>query len=195
MENNISIDVIPKKHNWFIRFWNYIFQNKLNTFILLTIILTLFTLYLMIYPTYFGTFINYGTDDVAEYHIYIDSLFRKIKTGTLSLYDTGLYGGTSFFSGVYYFAVDFFTVIAFILSYVMPTAVADTLSMLLRIVFGSMIIYAFFARKGFKPIVCLLISFIYFTGGVTQTELVFPVYVGVCFYAPLAMLLVDAVIE
>jgi len=195
MENNISIDVIPKKHNWFIRFWNYIFQNKLNTFILLTIILTLFTLYLMIYPTYFGTFINYGTDDVAEYHIYIDSLFRKIKTGTLSLYDTGLYGGTSFFSGVYYFAVDFFTVIAFILSYVMPTAVADTLSMLLRIVFGSMIIYAFFARKGFKPVVCLLISFIYFTGGVTQTELVFPVYVGVCFYAPLAMLLVDAVIE
>ena len=191
----INNEVTTKKPNKIVRLCNYVFQNKLNTFIFLTLVLSLFTLYLMIYPTYFGSFINYGTDDVAEYHIYIDSFFRKIKTGTLSLYDTGLYGGTSFFSGVYYFAIDLFTLFAFVLSYFVPTAIAFTLSMLLRIYFGTMIIYYVFIRKGYKPFVCFLIAFIYFTGGVTQTELVFPVYVGVCFYAPLAMLLVDLVIE
>ena len=100
----------------------------------------------MIYPTYFHTFINYGTDDVAEYHIYIDSFFTKLKTGTLSLYDTGLYGGTSFFSGVYYFAIDIFTLFAFVLSYFIPTAVAFTLTLLLRILFGSMIIFYIFTK-------------------------------------------------
>ncbi len=184
-----------KKENKIVKLFKTIFKNHLNAFIFLTIILSVFTLYLMIYPTYFHTFINYGTDDVAEYHIYIDSFFTKLKTGTLSLYDTGLYGGTSFFSGVYYFAIDIFTLFAFILSYFIPTAVAFTLTLLLRILFGSMIIFYIFTRKGFKPLVCFLLSFIYFTGGVTQTELVFPVYVGVCFYAPLAMLLVDLVID
>ena len=196
METSINENITnQKKQNKFIKFVSYIFTNHLNTFIFLTIVLSLFTLYLMIYPTYFHSFINYGTDDVAEYHIYIDSFFTKLKTGTLSLYDSGLYGGTSFFSGVYYFAIDIFTLFAFVLSYFCPTAIAFTLSLLLRILFGSMIIFYIFTRKGYKPLVCFIISFIYFTGGVTQTELVFPVYVGVCFYAPLAMLLVDLVIE
>ena len=196
MENTVNTnEVIEKKQNKFVKFIASIFKSHLNTFIFFTIVVSVFTLYLMIYPTYFHSFINYGTDDVAEYHIYIDSFFTKLKTGTLSLYDTGLYGGTSFFAGVYYFAIDIFTLFAFVLSYFVPTAIAFTLTLLLRILFGSMIIYYIFTRKGFKPLVCFIVAFIYFTGGVTQTELVFPVYVGVCFYAPLAMLLVDLVIE
>ena len=184
----------PKK-NKIVRFFNYIFKSKLNTFIALTLILSIFMVVLMVYPTYYDTFLNYHTDDVAEYHIYIDNLFRKIKTGTLSLYEAGLYGGTSFFSGVYYFAIDFFTVIAFVLSYFIPTAMAFTFATLLRVMLGSFILYSVFIRKGFKPFVSFLISFIYFVAGVTQSELVFPVYVGICFYAPLIMLVVDVLIE
>ncbi len=193
--NTLVNEASGRKPSKFSRFWGFIFHDKLNTFILLTLVLSIFTLYLMIYPTYFHSFINYGTDDVAEYHIYIDGFFTKLKTGTLSVYDTSLYGGTSFFSGVYYFAIDIFTLFAFVLSFFTPTAIAFTLTLLLRILFGSMLIYYFFVRKGYKPVVCFIAGLIYFMGGVTQTELVFPVYVGVCFYAPLAMVLVDWVIE
>ena len=175
--------------------FDFVLKDKLNTFILLTIILVVISLIVLIYPIYYGTFINYNTDDIAQYYAYILGFFNRIKNGSFSLYDTSLLYGASFFSSVYYIPLDIFTLFAFILSYGMPTTFAYLLSNILRAVFGSMLLFYVFSRKGFKNSVCLIISIIFFVGGTIQTELVFPVYMGVLFYAPLGMLVVDLFID
>ena len=194
-----SNENVIKKENKFLAFLrkakDFIFKDKLNTFILLTIILVAISLVIIIYPIFYGTFMNYNTDDIAQYYVFIQGFFNRIKNGSFSLYDTSLLYGVSFFSSVYYIPLDIFSAFAFILSYGMPTVFAYLLSNILRAVFGSMLIFYVFSRKGFKNSVCLLIALIFFIGGTIQTEMVFPVYMGVLFYAPLGMLVVDLFID
>ncbi len=77
----------------------------------------------------------------------------------------------------------------------MPTEIAYVLTNLLRVLAGSLVFYYFLSRKNMNPVVCLLSGLIYFVGGITEAELVFPVYLGISFYAPVALLIVDLIIE
>lgn len=178
-----------------LNFFNVIFNSPKYSFLFLMAVLLIVTAVLVLYPLAYNTFLNCNTDDVIQYHAYIVGFFNKLKTNTLSIYDTSLWGGTSFFAGVYYLPLDLFLVLAYVLSYIMPTEVAYVLTNILRIVGGSLIFYVFLIRKGFKIRVGILAGLIYFVGGVTEAEFVFPVYIGVCFYAPAAMLIVDLVVE
>lgn len=178
-----------------VSFWNNIWSSKRNTFIFLLITLFIVLVVLSVYPAFYNSFLNCGTDDILEYHAYVIGFLNRIKNGQAWLYDRTLFAGTSFFASVYYFPLDIFLLIAYFFGLFMPMENAYVISMILRIVGGSLILYYYFSRKDFKPRVSYLLAIIYFVGGITQSELVFPVYVGICFYAPLAMLLVDLIIE
>ena len=197
-DNTGNKDNNKKKKNIFkkiLNFFNIVFNSKKYSFIFLTIILLIVTAILIIYPLTYNTFFNCNTDDIIQYHSYVIGFFNKLKTNTLSIYDTSLWGGTSFFASVYYLPLDLFLCLAFILSYIMPTEIAYVLSNILRIVAGCLVFYIFLTRKNFKIRVSIIASLILFVGGITEAEFVFPVYLGICFYAPLALLIVDLVVE
>ena len=198
MENTFvtseNIDNKPK-NNKIKSFFKNIFKNHLNAFIFTTIILFIILIVLVCYPLCLNTFLNCNTDDILQYYTYISGFFDKIKHGEFSLYDTSLIGGASFFSSVYYIPLDIFLAFAFILSFFMQTEIAYFISNMLRVIGGSLLIFYIFKRKGFKPSSCTLLSLIFFVSGLTEVEMVFPVYLGICFYAPLGMLIIDLVIE
>ena len=172
-----------------------IWKDKKKTFYLLFSLLALILIILMAYPNYYGTYLNCNTDDILQYYPYISGFFDKIKHGNLSLYDTTLFGGSSFFGGVYYIPLDIFLFLAFLLSYFVPTEAAYCCTNLLRPALGALLIYYVFIRKNFKPKTAFIIAVIFFIGGMTEAYFVFPVFLGICFYAPLGMLLVDLCIE
>ena len=193
MENSNSFNNINNKKSKIISFFKTLSYKK--ALFILVISLLLISIVLTIYPLAYNTFLNYNTDDVIQYYSYAISFYNKLKEGSLSLFDQGLWGGTSFFSNVYYLPLDIFFMFGFLLSYIIPTEFAYLFSNLLRVVFGSIILFIFLKRKNMKPVVCLLVGFIFFIGGMTEAEFVFPVYLGISFYAPLALLIVDYVIE
>ncbi len=195
MLEKIKSDKLKKVINYIVNKWNKIWNNHLECFYFLSLIFTIIFAVLVLYPKAQNTFLNCNTDDVLQYYPYINGFFEKIKHGTLSLYDTNLLGGTSFFSGVYYLPLDSFLGLAFILSFFMSTEVAYCISNIIRVIAGALLIYYVFQRKGFKPTICFIISLIFFAGGMTETLYIFPVFLGISFYAPLAMLLVDLCLE
>ncbi|MGM9969215.1 MAG: hypothetical protein ACI35S_02335 [Anaeroplasma sp.] len=180
-----------KSYKQFISIWN----NNLHTFIALCIFLAIVMAILIIYPLCYGTFLNFNTDDIIQYYPYVSGFIDKIKSGNISLYDVNLLAGSSFFSGVYYIPLDIFLGITLLLSYMMPNEIAYCITNMLRITCGAMLIYYVFARKGFRPKVSFIIALIYFSGGITTTYYIFPVFLGIAFYAPLAMLLIDLCVE
>lgn len=162
-----------------------------NSFWLLVVITFIFALIFTIVPNFYNTFYNCNTDDVIQYYPYIAGFFEKIKTGTLSIYDTALFGGTSFFSGTYYIPIDIFLVIAFFLSFILGVYRAYFLSILLKIFCSSYVMYYVLKNHKVRPLVCLVVSLVYSMTGLMQAYFVFPVYLGIIFYAPIAMFLVD----
>ena len=166
-----------------------------ESFLGLLIFLFIVLLVFILFPQYYYTFYNGNTDDVLQYYPYVAGFFEKIKTGTLSIYDTSLFGGTSFFSGTYYIPMDIFLVIAFFLSFIIGVYRAYYFTILLKIFSGSLILFYVFKRHNVRPLVCFIASCVYSLTGLTQTYFVFPVYLGINFYVPIAMLLVDLFIE
>ena len=191
MEDTLNNNKLKRILNKIITFYNKIWQNHKTSFLVLCAFLLIVMLVLIFYPLCYDTIYNCYTDDVLQYYPYIVGFFEKIKHGELSLFDTSLLAGASFFSGVYYIPLDIFLGFAFLLSYIMPTEVAYSISNILRVVFGSMLLYYVFHLKGFKPKSAFIISIIYFVGGMTETFYIFPVYLGISFYVPLAMFIVD----
>lgn len=168
------------------------FSSKLYTFMTLTIVLVLLMTIVLAYHLFaYDTFFNSHTDDVVQYYMYAAGVIKRAKANELSLYDTSLFMGASSFASVYYVPLDIFFGIAFLFSYIMPAEMAYFISNFLRIIAGSLVLYYVFARKGYKPYISLIISLIYFSCGIVQAEWVFPVYLGILAYVPVAMLLVD----
>lgn len=180
-----------KVKNYFIN----TFKSPKKTFYLLLELLLLISLGVFIASWYYGGFFNVSTDDIIQYYPYVAGLFDKIKAGTLSFYDVNLFGGVSFFSGVYYLPFDSFTLLAFLFSYVMPSEVAYSLFNFMKVVTGASVLYYVLIRRNFKTTTAFFTSLILFLGGITETYFVFPVYISVLLYAPLAMLVVDLVVD
>jgi len=172
--------------------YNHIFDSyKLTFFLLLGILIITSALILIIFNFGINTFYNCNSDDVVQYYPYVDGFFRKIKSGSLSLYDTSLLGGASAFSGAYYIPIDIFLFIAFLFSFVMETEYAYWFSLIVKVCCGAMILFYVFKRKGLSTKACLLSSLIYASCGLLECYVIFPVYLGIIVYAPLGMLLVD----
>lgn len=175
--------------------WKDVWINPKSTFYFLFMIMVLLLLGIVISTKVQGGFLHFNTDDILQYYPFMGGFIEKIKSGNLSLYDTTVFGGTSFFATVYYLPIDIFTVITFILSYIMDAETAYALCNYSRVMCGSLLLFYVLYRKQMKNITSFVVSLIYFVGGMTQAYYVFPVYLGINFYVPLAMLIVDLCIE
>ena len=184
-------DKLIKYKNKLSNYFNLVSTNYKSAFYVLLAITFVFALIFILVPNYYNTFYNCNTDDVIQYYPYVAGFFEKIKTGTLSIYDTALFGGTSFFSGTYYIPIDIFLVIAFFLSFIIGVYRAYFISILLKIFCSSYVFYYVLKTHKVRPLVCVVISLVYSLTGLLEAYFVFPVYLGIIFYAPVAMILVD----
>ena len=184
-------DKFIKYKNKLSNYFNLVSTNYKSAFYVLLTITFVFALIFILVPNYYNTFYNCNTDDVIQYYPYVAGFFEKIKTGTLSIYDTALFGGTSFFSGTYYIPIDIFLVIAFFLSFIISVYRAYFISILLKIFCSSYVFYYVLKTHKVRPLVCVVISLVYSLTGLLEAYFVFPVYLGIIFYAPVAMILVD----
>ena len=184
-------DKLLKLKNFYLNIWN----SKLKVFFMLSIIFIISFIVVMAIVVDAGGIMHFSTDDILQYYPYISGLFTKIKEGSLSLYDTTLFGGSSFFSGVYYLPFDIFTAISFVLSFFMNNFLAYFITNFSRPLFGALLLFYVLVRKGMRPKTGFIVSLIYYVGGMTQVFFVFPVYLGISFYIPLAMLLIDLCVE
>ncbi len=174
--------------------WDKIWESKLYTFIFLAVILFSILVFTMSYPAFFNGFLNDSSDDILQYYPYVGGFFEKIHTNTLSLYDKNLIFGASFFSGLYYIPLDIFTFIALIFSYIIPGEIAYAGTFVLRIIAGSLIFYYALVRH-MNNKVAFFGAIILFVGGMVEAYYIFPIYLGILTYAPLAILIVDLCVE
>ena len=191
MEDNIKKSNIKNKIS---NIWNTIWNNKWYPFLLLSIIFTIIMVIIIAYPMYFGGFFHMNSDDLVQYYPYISGFFSRIKSGSFSLYDKNLFGGVSIYSAAYYIPLDIFTLFAFLLSYFMEAEIAYAIMNYLRVFLGALLLYYTFQRK-FTYKTSFIVTLIYFAGGLTEAYYIFPVYLGICFYLPLGILIIDLCIE
>ena len=177
------------------KLWKEIWSDKFKPLYLLAIIFFVLLFFIVLYTNIKGGFFHINSDDVLQYYPYINNFFTKLKEGKLSLYDTTLFGGTSWFSGIYYIPLDIFTFVAFILSYIMEAEKAYAITNFLRPACGALLLYYVLIRKNMNNKTAFIAGLILFVGGMTESYYIFPVFLGICFYAPLAMLVVDLIIE
>ena len=192
MDDNINIF-----HRFYIKFKslvNKIINSKLYTFIFLLLIVISMTIFIMSYASYNNGILSMRSDDILQYYPYMSGFYDKLKSGTLSLYDKNLLIGASWFSGAYYVQIDIFTFFGFILSFFMNNYLAYTVSNFLHVGAGALMFYIFLARK-FNNKAAFISSIVMLIGGIVEAYYIFPVYLGINFYAPLGMLLVDLVVE
>ena len=175
-------------------FWGIFWGNKWYPFLALFVIFSIVLIVVFAYTNNNGGFLHMNSDDLIQYYPYVSGFFDKIKSGTLSFYDKNLFGGVSFFSAAYYIPLDIFTLIALLLSFFIDNETAYSIMNFMRPVCGALLLYYVLSRKlGLKA--SFLAALILFAGGTTETYYIFPVYLGICFYAPLGMLLIDLCIE
>ena len=174
--------------------YNKIFNNKLYAFLLLTTICVGILVLVISYTSYLGGIMNISSDDILQYYPYVDGFFDNIKDGSVSLYEKNLLIGTSWFSGAYYIPLDIFTLVAFLLSFIIPNEVAYSITNLGHVLCGALLFYYVLVRHHSIK-VSFLASLILLVTGMTEAYYIFPIYLGIIFYAPLAMLLIDIVIE
>ena len=185
-----------KRKNRIKTLWQKVWDSSLYVFMILAVLqLLLLAIILFAQLFFYDAFFNSNTDDIAQYYLYIAGFFYKLKNGQVSLYDTSLFAGVSSFASVYYIPLDIFLVFTWLFSYIMPAEMAYFIANFLRIIFGSLILYYVFIRKGYKPLTSFFIALIFSLCGIVEAEWVFPVYLGILCYVPLGMLLVDLFLE
>lgn len=192
IKNYLNSFLLYIKKIW-IDIWND--KKKIKPMYLLGGLLFILLAFIVLYSSLKGGYFHMSSDDTLQYYPYINNFFTKLKSGTLSLYDTTLFGGTSFFSGIYYIPLDIFTFVAFIFSYFIEAEKAYAITNFLRPACGALLIYYVLIRKGMSAKTAFISGLILFVGGTTEAYYIFPVFLGICFYAPLAMFVVDLVIE
>lgn len=178
----------------FAKAWKTIWSSKLYTFLLLLAFLSIVMIIITVYPAYFNGILHMNTDDILQYYPYVSQFFEKIKSGDLSVYDKNLLIGVSWFSGAYYIPLDPFMWLGLLLSYLLPNYTAYAITNYMRVACGALVFYYFLSRHMSNK-VSFIGGLILFIGGTVEAYYVFPIYLGIVFYAPLGMLLVDFVVE
>ncbi len=138
-----------------------------------------------------NSFYNNFSDDILQYYTITVDFVAQIKAGTLSSFNLNNYLGASFFSDVYYVPLDIFTAITFILSYVMPTELAYSVTELVKIWAGVMIFAYYLHMNKMKPRTIFWMSVIYFISGGSVSFMAFPAFLSLAFYLPLGLVVIQ----
>lgn len=137
-----------------------------------------------------NSFYNNFSDDILQYYTIMVDFIASIKEGTLSVFNLNNYFGASFFSDIYYIPLDIFTFITFLLSYIMPTEIAYSITELFKIFLGVMALAYYFHLKGMKNRTIFWMSIFYFVSGGMVSFMAFPVFLSIIFYMPLSLIVI-----
>ena len=137
-----------------------------------------------------NSFYNNFSDDILQYYTIMVDFVAQIKAGTLSSFNLNNYLGASYFSDVYYIPIDIFTAITFVLSYIMPTELAYSVTELVKIWAGVMIFAYYLHMNKMKPRTIFWMAVIYFISGGSVSFMAFPAFLSLAFYLPLGLVVI-----
>ena len=179
MENNFEMFKRPSLINS-IKSWSYTKK--------MIVLLSIFFVLLNVLPIIFsGIPLVFGGDDASQYHVFTRNVIHSIKDGTFSLYNPNQFFINSIFELEYYVPIDIFTLITFLLDYIMPFDYAYGATTALKIVSGVAMAYILFKKLGFKDKTSFLLSWIYTVTASAAYLYTFPCYVSTFFYIPLTI--------
>ncbi len=189
-----------KKHiiKFFKNLYNFIinaFNKPKDAAFLMFMIMFILIMIVVIITNARGGFFHFNTDDVIQYYPFMTEFISDVKNGTVSLYNSSFFLGASSYASAYYVPIDVFTLLTLIFSFVMKTESAYAFVNLLKPICGALVLYYALYRKGYKVRTSFFAGFILFVGGMTEAYFVFPVYLSLVFYAPLAILVADLFLE
>ncbi len=167
------------------------FASKKKTFgflalFVFTILFGIQILIILINNSFYTNF----SDDLLQYYTIIVDFVQQIKDGTLSVFNLNNYLGASYFSDVYYVPLDIFTLITFLLSYVMPTNIAYSSTEFLKILAGVMTFAYYLSLQGMKNRTVFWMGLFYFISGGMVSFMAFPAFLSLAFYLPFALLVI-----
>jgi hypothetical protein len=175
----------------FNNFFSSTFSSRRKTFkiVALLIFTTLFLLQAAMIAIN-NSFYNNFSDDILQYYTIMVDFIASVKEGSLSVFNLNNYFGASFFSDVYYIPLDIFTFVTFILSYVMPTEIAYSITEFIKIFVGVMALAYYFHLKGMKNRTIFWMSIFYFVSGGMVSYMAFPAFLSIFFYLPLSLIVI-----
>jgi len=178
--------------NWFHNKVEDAFSSRKKTFQMLAVIVftVLFGIEMAIILIRNSFYSNFS-DDILQYYTIIVDFISQIKTGSLSFFNLNNYLGASYFSDVYYIPLDIFTFITFLLSYLMPTQLAYSVTELFKIFAGVMVFSYYLSKQGYKNRTIFWMGIVYFVSGGTVSFMAFPVFLSLTFYLPLGLLVIQ----
>lgn len=168
-----------------------ILSNNKNTMLFITI--TCFFV-LAIYQTIlfcYGTYFNSNSDDFLQYSPILVQYINYFKEGKLSFYNFTNNLGASSLADIYYVPLDIFTLLVFLLSFVMDGIIAFSIINLCKVLFGVVVFSYFLQRKSYKNSIVILLSMMYFAFGGIWVLATYPTYFSLFFYLPLCLLVLD----
>ena len=137
-----------------------------------------------------NSFYNNFSDDILQYYTIIVDFIRQLKDGSISLFNLNNYLGASIFSDIYYVPLDIFTGITFVLSFLMPTQLAYSITEFIKILAGVMVFAIYLSKQGMKNRTVFWGGIVYFISGGTVSFMAFPAFLSLVFYLPLALLVI-----
>ncbi len=168
-----------------------VFESRKKTFLMLGIIVftVLFAIQMAIILIRNSFYSNFS-DDILQYYTIIVDFISQVKAGTLSFFNLNNYLGASYYSDVYYIPLDIFTLITFILSYLMPTQLAYSVTELIKILAGVLVFAYYLSTQNMKNRTIFWMGIIYFISGGTVSFMAFPAFLSLVFYLPLSLLVI-----
>lgn len=139
----------------------------------------------------FGKYFNSNSDDVAQYSPILLQYINYFKEGNFSFYNFTNNTGASIFADVYYVPLDVFSLLVFMLSFVMNDIIAFSIVNLSKVFFGVLVFAYFLQKKGFKNWIVCVLCLMYFSFGGCWTLVTYPTYFSLFFYLPLSLLVLD----
>lgn len=138
---------------------------------------------------------NNNSDDILQYYVILEGFIRSVKEGSLSLFDLNNYFGASLFSNLYYVPLDIFTFITLIFSLIFPTVLAISLTEMVKIVAGVVLVMIYLSLKKYSTRTIFWVGLIYFVNGGSVSFMNFPAFLTMTVYLPLALIVIHYFFE
>lgn len=172
-----------------------ILNNNKNTLLLVffssLLLLTIYQIILLFRGTYF----NSNSDDVVQYSPILLQYIENIKNAKFGWFNFANGTGSSIFADVYYVPIDMFSLLTFLLSFIMNGSIAFSCVELLKVVLGVTVFAVFLQKCRYSNLVVLILSFMYFATGGAWVFSTYPTYFSLMFYLPVSLLVVKYYIE
>ncbi|MCL2521785.1 MAG: YfhO family protein [Erysipelotrichales bacterium] len=142
-----------------------------------------------------GNFYNNHSDDVLQYFLISQNYFLRLRAGDFSFFNLSNYFGASIFSDAYYVPIDIFTVLTFLLAFVMDFNFAFGIIELFKIFIGTMAFAYLLHLKKSSNKAIFFAALVYMVSGMNVSLMAFPVFLSLIFYLPLGYIVVLKFLE